>query len=110
MSDINYRNMRLAPVPMLVVNPLPKQILMFRTERQQIKIIIGAAVQNAAAAIDGGVDESIRGAAVLGLHVKDRLPHLYIRVMPEEHLRSTSPAARSSWHCHRQPQDFSRAI
>lgn len=43
-------------------------------------------MQNAATAIDSGVDEGIRGATVLGLHVIDRLPHFHIRVMPEEHL------------------------
>jgi hypothetical protein len=43
-------------------------------------------MQDAAAAIDGRVDQSIGGAAVLGLNVINRIPRFYVRVMPEEHV------------------------
>src|SRR5580700_4504908 len=42
-------------------------------------------MQNAATAIDRCIDQSIRSAPVLGLHVKDRLSYFHIRVMPKEH-------------------------
>ena len=55
-------------------------------ERQQIKIVVGAAVQNAAAAINSSVNQRACGAAVLGLKVIDGFADFHVRVMPEEHL------------------------
>ena len=43
-------------------------------------------MQNAAAAIDGSVDQGVGRAAVLGLDVIDRIAHFHIRVMPKEHI------------------------
>jgi hypothetical protein len=71
---------------MLVVDAFSKRILTFWIEGQQINVVIGAPMQDAAAAINGGVDQGVRGAAILGLHVIDGLVNLYVRVMPEEHM------------------------
>ena len=71
---------------MLVVNTFSKHIFAFRVERQQIDVVICAAMQHAAAAIDGGVDQTVRGAAVFGLDVIERLAEFDIRVMPEKHI------------------------
>jgi hypothetical protein len=73
--------------PVLLVNPLFKRLFANGIERQEIEIVVGAAVKNAAAAIHDGVDQSVRGAAVLGLKVIDRLADFDICVMPEEHIR-----------------------
>ena len=54
-------------------------------ERQEIVIIVGAAVQHAAAAIDGGVDQRAGNAGVLGLHVISGLAEINIGVMTEDH-------------------------
>src|SRR5580700_6317198 len=71
---------------MLVVNSLSKEILACAIEWQKIDVVIGAAMQDAASAIDGRVDQGVGGAAVLGLNVINRIPHLHVRVMPEEHI------------------------
>src|SRR5271168_29979 len=54
-------------------------------EREEIEIIVGAAVQHAAAAIDGSVDEGVGDAAVLGLHVKRGVTDDDIGVVAEHH-------------------------
>src|SRR5208282_413527 len=69
----------------LVVDSFSDERFTFRIKRQQINIIVCAAMQNAAATIDRRVDQGIRGPAVLGLYVVDRLSHFYVRVMPKEH-------------------------
>lgn len=55
-------------------------------ERQQIEVVVCAAVKNAAAAIDSSVNQRTGGAAVLGLKVIDGFADFHIRVMPEEHI------------------------
>ena len=54
-------------------------------ERQEVVIIVGAAMQHAAAAIDGGIDQRVGDTGVLGLHVIRGLAETNIGVMTEDH-------------------------
>ena len=55
-------------------------------ERQEIKIIVGAAMQDSAAAVNRGVDEGIGDATVLGLDVKGEVTDFDIGVVAEQHV------------------------
>jgi hypothetical protein len=70
---------------MLIVNAFSERFFACRVQRKQINIVICAAMQNAAAAIDRSIDQSVRCASIFGLDVIDRLSHFHIRVMPKEH-------------------------
>jgi len=54
-------------------------------EGNQVVIVIGATVHDAAAVIDGGVDESGGDAAILRLHVKGGVADFDIGVVAEQH-------------------------
>src|ERR1700722_15915839 len=75
----------------LVVAPFSEHLFASRIERQQITIVVGAPVKDTTSAIDGGVDQGVWGAAVLGLAVKDRLPSFPSRVLPQEHMFRPPP-------------------
>lgn len=99
---------------MLVADSFSQDLFAPRIKRQQINIVICAPVQNAASTVDGRVDQGVRGAAVLGLDVKDRIACLYIRVMPKEHMFVHStvaasaivPSARAAAHSSRHLTDW----
>jgi hypothetical protein len=97
---------------MLLVNAFSKRIFTFRIEGQEIEVIVRAPMQNPAPAIDGGVDQGVGGAAVLGLDVIDRVAHFHIRVMPKEHVMSLHfPRGAFAENTeNRAPQDFFQAI
>jgi len=54
-------------------------------ERQEIEVVEGAAMQNPALAVDGGVDESVGFTAVFGLHVKSGIADFDIGVVAKNH-------------------------
>ncbi len=54
-------------------------------EGHEVEVIVGAAMQNAAAAVYGGINQGAGGAGVFCLHVVFGLAHTNICVMTENH-------------------------
>jgi hypothetical protein len=71
-------------VVLLVETPL-QGFFAFRVQRQQIEVIIGASVQYAAAEINNGIDERVRGAAVFRLDVIRGAACFDVRIVTENH-------------------------
>lgn len=70
---------------MLLIQTQLQSFLGVWSEWQQIEIIISAAMQHAAAAINGGVDQSAGGSAIFRLHVIGIFTHADVGIVPEEH-------------------------
>jgi hypothetical protein len=84
---------------MLFLHSTPKVLWSEKERFGQLRIIHGAAMQNAAVLINGGVDDGMAGAAVFGLDVKDLVSDLYVRVKPGAHRAKCSSSMRSSEGC-----------
>ena len=54
-------------------------------ERKQIKVIVGAAVKDAALVIDGGIEEGVSLAAIFRLDVEGQGAEFHIGIVAEEH-------------------------
>ena len=82
------------------------------SEWQQIEIIISAAMQHAAAAINGGVDQSAGGSAIFRLHVIGIFTHADVGIVPEEHalirLCTGAPSTPKSAPCKKFSAAFDR--
>src|SRR3977135_2977580 len=63
----------------------PERFFGFGVEGQEVEIIIGAAMQDAATSINGGVDERASGAGIFGLPVIEVSADVNICVMTENH-------------------------
>jgi hypothetical protein len=70
---------------MLLVQAEAQGLFAIRIERDEVVVVVGAAMQDATAEVDGGIDERGRDAAILGLHVKAGVADLHIRVVAEQH-------------------------
>jgi hypothetical protein len=57
----------------------------FGVEGQEIGIFAGAAVKDAAAKVDGGVENGAVRAAIFGLNVDHHAIYGYVGVMTEQH-------------------------
>jgi hypothetical protein len=65
-------------------------VLAFGVERKEIGIGVRATVHHTAAAMDGGIDQRVVRAAVLGLNVVGDAAQAEVRVVTKEHFREYS--------------------
>jgi len=70
---------------MLLIEPKLQSLFAVGVDREEIEIVVGSAVQDAAVEINGGVNESVGGAAILRLDVVGRLARFHVGVMTEQH-------------------------
>src|SRR6267143_3930051 len=69
----------------LLVETHLQGLLTSRVQREQVEVIVRAAMQHASAAIHDGIDERVGGAAVFRLDVKRRVARFDVRIVTEEH-------------------------
>ena len=70
---------------MLLVQTQTQRFFAVGIERNQIVIIVGAAMHHAAHIVNGGIDQRGGDAAILRLHVKSGLADLYVRIVTKHH-------------------------
>jgi NaMN:DMB phosphoribosyltransferase len=69
----------------LLVEAELESFLIFGIEGQEIGIFAGAAVQDATAIVDGGVENGAVHAAIFGLNVDNHAIYGYVGVVTEQH-------------------------
>lgn len=79
----------------LVVQTKFQRTFMGRVQREQIKIVVGEAVQHTPVEINGGINERVRGATIFGLDVIGNFANRHIRVMANEHRSSVRTRAKA---------------
>jgi len=62
----------------LVIEPEPESLGTVLIQREQIEIVVGPAMENPAAVVNRGVQQSVRLTAILGLNVEDDIPNSQI--------------------------------
>ncbi len=67
----------------LFVDAKFQSLLAIFVERKKIKIVVGAAMQDPALKINGGVNEGVEFAAIFGLNVKGSVTSLAFELWPK---------------------------
>ena len=70
---------------MLIIDAGLESVFSFGIERQQIEIIVGAAMQDTTLPVHGGIDGRVVDSAILGLHVNCFRAYAQVAVVPEQH-------------------------
>jgi hypothetical protein len=79
----------------LFIDALPQGLFAIGIQRQQVKIVVGAPVQNAAAEVNSRINQGVSDPAILRLNVIGRVARFHVGIVTEKHFRICSALRRN---------------